>query len=141
MMLKRTSFALALAGFILAAAAALRYAQGLEIISADATRRTMQVMIGLILAAYANVMPKDIGRWRSARAAATSQSAMRVGGWSLTLAGLAYAGLWAFTPIAFADVAATGVVAVATLVTAGYCAWSFFICRRTQSGPALERHI
>jgi Ca2+/Na+ antiporter len=142
MMLKRTSFALALAAFILAAAAALRYAQGLEIISADAARRTMQVMIGLILAAYANVMPKDIGRWRaSARAAATSQSALRVGGWSLTVAGLGYAGLWAFTPIAFADVAATVVVAAATLLTAAYGAWAFFTCRRTESSPALERHL
>jgi hypothetical protein len=49
----------------------------------------MQVMIGVILAAYANLMPKDLGQWRaSARAAARSQSALRVGGWSLTLGGL-----------------------------------------------------
>jgi hypothetical protein len=144
MILKRTSFALALAAFILAAAAALRYAQGLEIIGADSARRTMQVMIGLILAAYANVMPKDIGRWASARAATRSESARRVGGWSLTLAGLGYAGLWAFTPIAFADVASMVVVAAATLVTVVYGAWTLLICRRTESSPTiprLERHI
>ncbi|MGH9176844.1 MAG: hypothetical protein ACRD1H_20920 [Vicinamibacterales bacterium] len=133
MILKRTSFALALAGFILAAAAALRYAQGLEIIGADTARRTMQVMIGLILAAYANIMPKDIGHYRaSVCAAARSQSALRVGGWSLTLAGLGYAGLWAFTPIAFADVASMVVVAAATLVTTAYGAWTLFVCRRTE---------
>ena len=70
MILKRTSFAVALAVLILGTAAALRYAQGLDLIGADAARRTMQVMIGLILAAYANLMPKDVGRWRSRRAVA-----------------------------------------------------------------------
>jgi len=145
MILKRVSFALVLAAFILAAAAALRYAQGVEIIDADAARRTMQVMIGLILAAYANIMPKDIGKWRaSPRAAKRSQSALRVGGWSLTLAGLGYAALWAFTPIAFADVAGMVIVAVATLVTAAYGGWALLVCRRTESSPAisrLEKHI
>jgi hypothetical protein len=134
MILKRTSIALALAVFILAAAAALRYAQGLEIIGPDAARRTMQVMIGLILAAYANLMPKDIGRWRaSARAAARSQTARRIGGWSLTLAGLGYAGLWAFTPIVFADVAGMVIVAAATLGTAAYGGWAHFTCRRPEA--------
>jgi len=145
MILKRTSFALALAAVVLASAAALRYAEGLELIGADTARRTMQVMIGLILAAYANVMPKEIGQWRaSARAAMLSQSVLRVGGWSLTLAGLGYAGLWAFTPIAFADVAGMLVVAAATLVTVAYGARAFVLCRRTESSPAiprLERHL
>ena len=138
MMLKRTSIALALGAFILAAAAALRYAEGLEIISGDGARRTMQVLIGLMLAAYANVMPKDIGRWRaSARAAARSQSALRVGGWSLTLAGLGYAGLWTFAPIAVADVAAMVVVATATLVTIGYGVWARVSCRRPENSPSI----
>ena len=130
MILKRTAIALALAVFILAAAAALRYAQDLGSISPDAARRAMQVTIGLILAAYANLMPKDVGRWRaSARAAARSQSVLRVGGWSLTLAGLGHAGLWAVAPIALADVAATAIVAIATLVTVGYGVWAFASCR------------
>lgn len=131
MILKRTSVSLALAVFILAASAALSYAQDLGSISPDAARRAMQVMIGLILAAYANLMPKDVGPWRaSARAAARSQSALRVGGWSLTLAGLGYAGLWAVAPIAFADVASMVIVAVATLVTVGYGVRAFASCRR-----------
>lgn len=130
MILKRTSLALVLAVFILAAAAALRYAQNLESISPDTAKRVMQVMIGLLLAAYANLIPKDVGRWRgSVRAAAKSQSVLRVGGWSLTLAGLGYAGLWAVAPIAFADVAATVIVAIAMLITGGYCVWTFVSCR------------
>lgn len=136
MILKRTSVALALAVFILAATAALRYAQGLEIVSEDAARRTMQVMIGLILAAYANLMPKEIGHGRaSARAVSRSQSALRVGGWSLTLAGLAYAGLWAFASIAFADVASMVIVATATVVTMVYGAWALLSCRWSQERP------
>ncbi len=130
MILKRTSFAIAVAVLILGTAAALRYAQGLDLIGPDAAKRTMQVMIGLILAAYSNLMPKDVGRWRaSALAMARAQSALRVGGWSMTLAGLAYAGLWAFAPLAFADVASIVVVASAMLITIGYGGWTLLTCR------------
>ena len=130
MILKRTSFAVAIAVLVMGTAAALRYAQGLDLIGPDAAKRTLQVMIGLILAAYANLMPKDIGRWRaSALAAARAQSTLRVGGWSMTLAGLAYAGLWAFAPLAFADVASIVVVASAMLITMGYGGWTLLACR------------
>ena len=130
MILKRTSYAVAIAVLILGTAAGLRYAQGLDLIAPDTARRTLQVMIGLILAAYSNLMPKDVGRWRpSAVAAARAQSALRVGGWSMTLAGLAYAGLWAFAPLAFADVASTAVVASAMVITMGYGGWTLLACR------------
>jgi hypothetical protein len=100
--------------------------------------RAMQVGIGLVLAAYANVMPKEIGRWpTSLRAATSSQSVLRVAGWSLTLAGLGYAGLWAFAPLAFADVAATIVLATATLIAVGYGAWAFFSCRSSARRPSI----
>ena len=94
MILKRTSIAIAVAVLFLALVAGLKYAESSELIGPDIAKRTTQVIVGLMLAAYANLMPKDIGRWRtSALAAARSQSALRVGGWSMTLAGLAYAGL------------------------------------------------
>jgi hypothetical protein len=134
MILKRTSVALALAALVLASAAALRYAEGLEMIGVDAARRTMQVMIGLILAAYANLMPKDVGPWRaSASVAIRRQSARRVGGWTLTLAGLGYALFWAFTPIAFAAVAGPVVVATALLITVTYAGRTLTTCRRQQA--------
>ena len=120
MILKRTMFAVALAVLTLVMAAGLKYAQSLDLIGPDAARRTMQVTVGLILAAYSNLMPKDVGPWRaSAAAVARTQSALRVGGWSMTLAGLAYAGLWAFAPLGVADVASTAVVALAMLITMG----------------------
>ena len=130
MTLKRTAFAVALATLIVGMAAGLRYAQSLDLIGPDAARRTMQVTIGLMLAAYSNLMPKDVGRWRaSALAMARAQSALRVGGWSMTLAGLAYAGLWAFAPLAFANIASMAVVASAMLITMGFGAWTLLACR------------
>jgi DNA-binding transcriptional ArsR family regulator len=51
---KRILFGLVVAGFILGAAQGLKYAQAMAWLAADASRRTMQVIIGLILAAYAN---------------------------------------------------------------------------------------
>ena len=90
----------------------------------------MQVLFGFMLAAYANLMPKDIGPWRgSIRAEARYQSALRVGGWSMTLAGLAYAGLWTVAPIALANVASMLIVSVVMLVTMGYGGWKFVSCR------------
>jgi hypothetical protein len=132
MMIKTIGGALAVGAFILGLAAALRAAQGLEMLDADTARRAMQVTVGLILAAYANYMPKQIGRRpSSAHAAARSQSVLRVGGWSITLAGLAHASIWAFAPIAFANVAAMLVVAAALLVTLSYGGWTLSSCRRT----------
>jgi hypothetical protein len=136
MTLKRTAFAVALAALILGMAAGLRYAQSLDLIGPDAARRIMQVTIGLMLAAYSNLMPKDVGPWRSSAAAvARTQSALRVGGWSMTLAGLAYAGLWAFAPLAFADVASTVVVASAMVITMGYGGWTLLACRASKRLP------
>jgi hypothetical protein len=130
MILKRTSIAVAVAMLFLGSAAALSYAQRVDLIGPETARRTMQVIVGLILAAYANLMPKDVGRWRaSAVAVARAQSALRVGGWSMTLAGLAYAGLWAFAPLGFANVASIVVVASAMLITMGYGGWTLLACR------------
>jgi hypothetical protein len=132
MIIKRLSFAIALAVFILAAAAGLRYAEGAGMVGADGARRTMQVLIGLVLAAYANLMPKQLGRRRgSPQAEARAQAALRVGGWSLTLAGLLYAALWAFAPPAVADIASMAVVAAALAATLGYALWAGATCRST----------
>lgn len=135
MITRRLGFALALAGAILAVAAGLRYAETAGWLTADTARRAMQVMIGLGLAAYANVMPKQLGRpGASARVAAGTQAALRVGGWSMTLAGLAYAGLWAFAPLPVADVASTVVVVAAMVVTLGYAVRAWATCREARSG-------
>jgi hypothetical protein len=130
MMNKRISIAVALAALLMGTSAALAYAQSLDMIAPDTTKRAVQVLIGLMLAAYANLMPKDVGRWRaSAVAVARAQSALRVGGWSLTLAGLTYAGLWALAPMTVANTASMVVVATALLITMAYAARTLLACR------------
>lgn len=136
MILKRISFSIVLAVLFLGTAAAVNYAQARELIGPDTAQRTIQVMSGFLLAAYANLMPKDVGPWRaSAPAVAKTQSALRVGGWSMTLGGLAYAGLWAVAPIAIANVASVVVVASALLITMGYGGWSLLACRSNKREP------
>ena len=135
MITRRLTFALVLAAAMLALAAGLRYAETVGWLTGDAARRAMQVLIGLGLAAYANVMPKQLGRASaSARVAAQTQAALRVGGWSMTLAGLAYAGLWAFAPLTVADIASMVVVIAAMGITLGYAARAWARCRQAQPG-------
>lgn len=132
-MTKRLGWAIALAAFILGSALALRYAESTGVIGADEVRRAMQVLIGLMLAGYANLMPKQGRGVGSVMAQVRAQTALRVGGWSLTLAGVAYAGLWAFAPLNIADTAGLFVVAAATLLTLGYAVWAFTACGRGAS--------
>jgi hypothetical protein len=135
-MTRRLFPAIALAALIIAAALALGYAGDAGWIGEETGRRTMQVLIGLMLAAYANMMPKQLGRPRgSPRAEAAAQAALRVGGWSMTLAALAYAGLWAFAPLNIADVASIAVVGGALVLTVGYSLWAFTTCRRAGGSP------
>ena len=132
MIAKRLGLALALAAAFLAAAAALRYGANSAMISDEFARRSVQVLIGLGLAGWGNLMPKQRSRpGASIRAETWTQSALRVGGWSMVLAGLAYAALWAFAPLGFADAAAVWVVGIATLVMFGYAVRSFVSCRRS----------
>ena len=123
--------AIALAAFIIGAALGLGYAENAGWISDDLGKRTLQVLIGLMLAAYANLMPKQLERPRGTpRAQAMTQSVLRVGGWSLTLASLVYAALWAFAPMDFANIASIVVLAGATAFMLVYSLWAFVSCRR-----------
>lgn len=131
MIVKRFGGAIALAVTFLAAAAALRYAAVQGVIGEDVATRAVQVIIGLGLAAYANVIPKQGGGPRRSAAAETrAQAAQRVGGWSMALAGLIHAGLWAFAPLSFASPASMVVVAGAVVLTLSNAVWCFTGCRR-----------
>ena len=70
------------------------------------------------------------------RAAARAQAALRLGGWLFTLAGLAYAALWAFAPLPLADIAGTTVVASALVATLANTVRSFAACRTARTDPA-----
>lgn len=137
MIVKRLGGAIALAIAFLAVAAALRYASVQGIIGEDVATRAVQVIIGLGLAAYANVIPKQGGGpRRSAEAETRAQAAQRVGGWAITLAGLIHAGLWAFAPLSFASPASTVVVGGAVVLTLGHAVWCFTSRRSNSPGSA-----
>jgi hypothetical protein len=137
MIFKRFGGAIALGITFLAVTAALRYASVQGIIGEDVATRAVQVIIGLGLAAYANVMPKQVsGPRRSAQAETRAQAAQRVGGWSITLAGLAHAGLWAFAPLTIASPASMVVVGGAVVLTLGHAVWCFTARRSDSPGGA-----
>lgn len=137
MIVTRLGGAIALAIAFLAAAAALRYASVQGTIGEDVATRAVQVIIGLGLAAYANVMPKQVGGPRRSREAETrAQAAQRVGGWSITLAGLIHAGLWAFAPLSFASTGSMVVVGGAVILTLGHAFWCFTARRSDSPGGA-----
>lgn len=137
MIVKRLGFALGLGALFLVVAAGLRFAASAALIDEDLAHRAVQVLIGLGLAAYANVMPKQLGGpRRSAEAETRAQAALRVGGWSMTLAGLGQAGLWAFAPLPFANTASMLLVGSAMILTLGYALWCFTARRSDSPGGA-----
>ena len=82
-----------------------------------AASRVFGIATGLVLAYYGNVIPK-----RSAcvnpvsDSAARRQRLLRFSGWAFTLAGLAYAAIWAFAPLGDALWAMLPVAAALVLV-------------------------
>ncbi|MET0338459.1 MAG: ammonium transporter [Caulobacter sp.] len=70
---------------------------------------------GLMIAWSGNRLPKTVVPNASAG------QARRVAGWSLTLSGLVYAGLWAFAPFQVAVIGGCGAILAGMAVTFGYC--------------------
>ena len=129
-MIKQIGVGLAVAAFLLATAFGLNYAEGAGLVEAEWKRRIMQVIFGLTLAIYANTMPKQIGAARgSLEAQSRTQTALRVGGWSFTLAGLAYAGFWAFAPVQIADFGSEAVLLTGFIVALAYSGSAYAACR------------
>ena len=91
------------------------YARKLGYIEGETVTRLVLGATGLMVAWFGNRMPKTFVP--SARA----RQAQRVGGWSMALSGLAYAGLWAFAPFDVALIGGCGAILVGIAVTVGYC--------------------
>ena len=113
---------LGVAGVILLASVGLKAAELAQLIEPATTNRTFQAMMGLLVAFYGNAIPKSLGAWRNPEAAGRLQAVQRLAGWSLTLAGLAYAGLSVFAPNPVGDLLAVLAAAVAiTMIYAVAC--------------------
>jgi hypothetical protein len=106
---------LAWAGGILAVALGGTFARQMGYVDSDTLTRVVIGMNGLMIAWFGNRMPKAFVPSNLAR------RVHRVGGWSLVLSGLVYAGLWAFAPIQTAVIGGCGAVLAGMAVTIGYC--------------------
>ena len=91
------------------------YARKLGYIEAETVTRLVLGATGLLVAWFGKRMPKTFVPSTRAR------QAQRVGGWSMALSGLAYAGLWAFAPFDVALIGGCSAILVGIAVTIGYC--------------------
>ncbi|MDP3802117.1 ammonium transporter [Brevundimonas sp.] len=106
---------LAWAGGLVALGLGASFARQQGYIDSETTTRIVLGATGLMVAWYGNRMPKAFAPNAYARQAA------RVGGWSMALSGLVYAGLWAFAPTSVALIGGCGAVLAGMAVTLGYC--------------------
>lgn len=106
---------LAWAGGLIGLALAATFARQQGYIDAEAVTRLVMGATGLMVAWYGNRMPKAVVPGARAR------QANRVGGWSMALSGLVYAGLWAFAPTQVAVIGGCGAIILGIVVTFAYC--------------------
>ncbi len=83
---------LAWGGGLVALALSATYARELGYIERDTVTRIVLGATGLMVAWYGNRMPKTFVP------SAWARRVNRVGGWSMALSGLVYAGLWTLPP-------------------------------------------
>ena len=119
---------LALAGAILLASAGLKAAEHYGFISGDMAERGVQVILGLMVAGYGNMMPKGLGPLTNPVAARRAQQALRIAGWAFVLAGLAYVGVALLVPEPYTHTAYMAVMLPAVAVGMGLVIWIAVSC-------------
>jgi hypothetical protein len=106
---------IAWAGGLIVLALGASFARQQGYIDNDTVNRIVMGATGLMIAWFGNRMPKAVAPSADAR------KVTRVGGWSLALSGLVYAGLWAFAPFDVALLFGCGAIILGMAVTLGYC--------------------
>lgn len=117
---KPLTYHLILAGGLLAGSVALTVAKRMGLLDADTTLRAIMALMGLVLAIYANNIPKQVTK-KTAR----GQAIQRLTGRALLLAYLAYVAIWIFAPLSLAN----GLSLVPVLLAGG---WVLFACLRSR---------
>lgn len=106
---------LAWAGGLIGLALVATFARQQGYIEGDTVQRLVMGATGLMVAWYGNRMPKTFAP------SATAHRVTRVGGWSMALSGLVYAGLWAFAPFDVAVLLGCSAIVAGIMVTIAYC--------------------
>lgn len=116
-MYKELITGLAWGGASIVVALVATVARKLGYIDGDTVTRLVTGMNGLMIAYYGNQLPKAVVPHPYAH------RVRRVGGWSMVLSGLVFAGLFAFAPIPVAATVGSIAVVLGVVVTLGYCLW------------------
>ena len=112
---KEIAGSLAVAGALIGVALCATFARQQGYIDTDTVNRIVMGGTGLLVAWFGTRMPKTFAPTAHARRVA------RVGGWSMALSGLVYAGLWAFAPFDVALIGGCAAIILGMAVTIGYC--------------------
>ena len=112
---KEIAGSLTVAGALIGVALCATFARQQGFLDTDTVNRIVMGGTGLLVAWFGNRMPKTFAPTAHARRVA------RVGGWSMALSGLAYAGLWAFAPFDVALIGGCSAILVGIAVTIGCC--------------------
>jgi|SRR5579871_1759181 len=129
---KPLATSIGVAVLLLAAAVLLKLAQHADLISADTVTRATQAAMGLMVAFYGNFIPKNLKPLRSFDSERRVQKALRISGWSFTLAGLAYALLSLFAPDSIAWPASMAVMAAAVAISLGCAVQCYAACNASR---------
>lgn len=134
---KHVAFSLKLAGVLIGVCLLMTLGRSEGLISQGWVERAYGILLGLLMAAYGNAIPKFTGTPpTSIDEAHIAQSLRRVSGWTLTLGFLLSAGLWAFAP---RDVAQIGSIVCGGLT--GVVVFGFTIGKYIQCQNARARDI
>jgi hypothetical protein len=117
-------FGLKLGGGMIGAAVLLALARKQGLIDGELIVRANNVVIGLALAAFSNVLPKMYGPPpRSIQQATLKQAVGRFTSWAMTLGFLAWSALWVFAPPELAWRGSAAAVAAGVAIAIGYTVW------------------
>ncbi|HEY4144079.1 hypothetical protein [Pinirhizobacter sp.] len=131
---KQIVFSLKLAAVMLGGSLLLVLARKQGWVDAEHVLRANNVILGLALAAFSNATPKMLnGPPRSLHHATLAQAAGRVSGWTMTVAFLIWAALWAFAPREYATILSVAAVVASVVVSIGYAVWKSAACRASKS--------
>ncbi|MDZ4811687.1 MAG: hypothetical protein SGI99_03620 [Pseudomonadota bacterium] len=113
--------AMAAAGLIMTVSMAAVLIQKLGWIEAgtgELSKRAWGLIIGAMVIAYANVIPKIPG-------SARLQAALRFSGWVLVLAGMTFSAIWLLVPLNYASTLATWVLLSGLVVILARVSWCY----------------
>jgi hypothetical protein len=136
---KAVRASLVIAGVQVVCSLLLAFAYKGGLIGGETMLRGVLVMIGLVLAAVGNRIPKitDGPPPHTLPLAVLRQKTMRAAGWAMMLGGLMFAGLWAFAPLDVAQVGAMIALGGSLTLMCGFVArWIFAYHHRYGREPA-----